>query len=120
MGIAYVYTEFIYVGIVAASYSVFRVFALLARKWVPQKWQSYEVGSVIGLLVGSAIIGLMVPIYFQYFAPNSTPITLGSGLAYLIWTFTTEIPFLLVLGPPIIEVIYRAFPNLRRKEETRE
>jgi hypothetical protein len=114
LAIAYFFTDIVYVGIVAASYIIFLVLVALARKW-----RSYEVGSVIGLLVGSAIIGLMVPVYFQYFAPNSTPITLGSGLAYLIWTFTTEIPFLLVLGPPIIEVIFRAFPNLRVREKTR-
>ena len=118
--VAYVYTDVIYVGIVAASYVIFVVFALLARKRLVHKWQSYNVSSVIGLLVGSGIIGLMVPVYFQYFAPNSTPITLGSGLAYFIWTFTTEIPFLLILGPPIISVIYRAFPSLSRKEEKRE
>jgi hypothetical protein len=115
LGIAYVYTDIVYVGIVAASYIIFLVFVAVARKW-----RSYEVGSVIGLLVGSAIIGLMVPVYFQYFVSNATPITLSSGLAYLIWTFTTEIPFLLVLGPPIIEVIYRAFPNLKIQETIRE
>jgi len=36
-------------------------------------------------------------------------------LLYLVWTFSTEIPFLLVLGPPIIAAIYRAFPNLKWK-----
>jgi hypothetical protein len=118
--IAYVYTEIIYVGIVAAAYVIFLVFALFTKKRVAQKWQIYNISSVIGLLVGSAIIGLMVPVYFQYFAPNAVPLTLGSGLAYFIWTFTTEIPFLLILGPPIISVIYHAFPNLNRKEETRE
>ncbi len=118
--IAYVYTDFIYVAIVAASYVIFLVFALLTKKRIVQKWQSYNVSSVIGLLVGSAVIGLMVPVYFQYFAPNSIALSLGSGLAYFIWTFTTEIPFLLILGPPIISVIYKAFPNLNRKEDTRE
>lgn len=113
LGIAYLYTDIVYVAIVAASYIIFLIFVAASRKW-----RSYEVGSVIGLLVGSAIIGLMVPVYFQYFAQDSTQITLGIGLAYLIWTFTTEIPFLLVLGPPIIEVIYRAFPNLKIREKS--
>jgi hypothetical protein len=116
MAVAYVYTDIVYVAIVGVSYVIFVIFALTIRRWFSPKWHSYEVGSVIGLLVGSAIIGLMVPVYFQYFAPNATPITLGSGLAYLIWTFTTEIPFLLVLGPPIIGAIYLAFPNLKNKE----
>jgi hypothetical protein len=116
-GIAYVYTDLVYVGIVVLSFGIFVAFALLIRKWFAKKWQSYEVAAVAGLFVGSAIIGLMVPVYFQYFAPNPAPITLAGGLAYLIWTFTTEIPFLLVLGPPILAVVYKAFPNLMPKEE---
>lgn len=118
--IAYLYTELVYVGIVLASYAVFLVLALLARKRVPAVWQSYNVASVVGLLTGSAIIGLMVPVYFQFFVSDPTSITLGIGLAYLIWTFTTEIPFLLVLGPPIVTAIYTAFPNLKRKKQQRE
>jgi hypothetical protein len=57
MLIAYFYTDLIYVGIVAASYAMFLALVLLSKKW-----RSYEIGSVIGLLVGSAIIGVMVPI----------------------------------------------------------
>jgi uncharacterized membrane protein len=117
MAIAYVYTEFIYVILVAVSYFIFLALALLIRRYFNQKWQSYQIASVTGLLVGSAIIGLMVPVYFQYFAPAVTPLTLGSGLAYFIWTFTTEIGFLLILGPPIIAVIYKAFPNFKPKEQ---
>jgi hypothetical protein len=120
IAVAYVYTDLVYVSIVVVSYIIFLVFALAIRKWFNPQWQSYEVGSVIGLLVGSAIIGLMVPVYFQYFAPNATPITLGSGLAYLIWTFTTEIPFLLILGPPIIGAVYLAFPRLKSQEAPEE
>src|SRR5690606_10357710 len=115
-GIAYAYTDIVYVGIIVASYVIFLVLALIARKRTSIIWQSYNVGAVTGLLVGSAIIGLMVPVYFQYFAPTATPITIGGGMAYFIWTFATEIPFMLVLGPPIISGVYKAFPNLRHKK----
>lgn len=120
MGIAYVYTDLVYVLIVGGSYVVFVIFALVIRKWFNPRWQSYEIASVVGLLVGSAIIGLMVPIYFQFFAPEATPVTLGSVLAYLVWTFATEIPFLLALGPPILGAVYMAFPNLKRQEQPEE
>ncbi len=115
-GIAYAYTDIVYVGIIVASYVIFLVLALIARKRTSIIWQSYNVGAVTGLLVGSAIIGLMVPVYFQYFAPTATPITIGGGMAYFIWTFATEIPFMLVLGPPIISGVHKAFPNLRHKK----
>jgi hypothetical protein len=119
LAVAYLYTDFVYVIIVGVSYVIFTFLALMIRKWFHSRWQSYEIASVIGLLIGSAIIGLMVPIYFQFFAPDAIPITLGSGLAYFIWTFTTEIPFLLILGPPLIGAIYLAFPNLKSQEALR-
>lgn len=117
--IAYVYASIFWVGVVVASYIIFLAVALLNSKW-----RSYEVGSVTGLLVGSAIIGSMVPLYAYLFTPlgqtQLAPFTLAGGLAVFIFTFVTEIPFLLVLGPPIIEAVYRAFPNLRRKEKPSE
>ena len=119
LAIAYFFTDFVYVGLVAVSFLIFLGFALLFRRYFGHEWQSFQVGSVTGLLVGSAIIGLMVPVYLQYFA-NSSPITLGSGLAFFIWTFTTEIGFMLALGPPIIAVIYLAFPSFKPKEHERE
>jgi hypothetical protein len=30
-----------------------------------------------------------------------------------VWTFATEIPFILLLGPPIAKAIMRAYPSLR-------
>jgi len=88
------------------------------------KWKSYVLGSTLGLLVGSSIIAAMVPLFSEFFImPGNTaiaPLGVTGGLVYLIWTFSTEIPFLLALGPPIIAAIYRAFPNLRVKETPRE
>jgi hypothetical protein len=109
--VAYVYTGFYGVGIVVGSYIVFLFFTRLASKW-----RTYEVGSVIGLIVGSAIIGSMVPLYATLFAPSLAPFSLAGGSSIFIFTFATEIPFLLILGPPIIEAVNRAFPNLRNKE----
>jgi len=107
----------IYAGIIFVSYVI-----LLVVVWLTPKWRSYEVGSMIGLLIGSAIIGTMVPVFSQFFimpaATELTPLAVAAGFGYLIWTFTTEIPFLIVLGPPILEACYRAFPSL--KPQTKE
>lgn len=104
-------------GVVIGSYIVLLIMVL-----VNTKWRSYEVGSMIGLLVGSAIIGTMVPFFSQFFImPGNTeltPLTVSGGLWYFVWTFATEIPFLIILGPPILEACYKAFPSLRpRKTE---
>lgn len=120
MAIAYFYTDFLYVELMAISYAIFLVVTTLIRKFVKHEWQGMQVAMVTGLLVGSAIIGLMVPVYFQYFAPEATQLTLAAGVAYFVWTFTTEIPFMLLLGTPIMAVIYRAFPAFKPKEQQQQ
>jgi uncharacterized membrane protein len=120
MAIAYFYTDIMYVWLVAISYIIFVGVALAMRKYIKREWQSLQVAMVTGLLVGSAIIGLMVPVYYQYFVPGAAQLTLAAGLAYFIWTFTTEIPFMLLLGTPITAVIYKAFPAIKPKEEPRQ
>jgi hypothetical protein len=117
IALAYVYVDLIFIAIAAISYVLFLVPVVVFRN---SKWRSFEMGSVIGMLVGAAIIGIMVPVYAQFFAPQATPFTVPVAMATFLFTFFTEIPFLIVLGPPIIWAIYRAFPNLRRKEEPSE
>jgi uncharacterized membrane protein len=89
------------------------------------EWRNYELGSVLGLLVGSTIIGLVVWAYSQIFV---LPTAVGGGfklpfyaaLIWLVWVFATEIPFLILLGPPIIKACQRAFPLLAsRKAESK-
>ncbi len=115
--IAYVYADIIFMAIAAACYIIFLVPTVALRN---SKWRSFELGSVIGMLVGAAIIGIMVPVYTQFFAPAATPFTVPVAMATFLFTFFTEIPFLLILGPPIIWAIYRAFPSVANKKEPRE
>ncbi|MGQ9565003.1 MAG: hypothetical protein ACUVT5_00455 [Candidatus Bathyarchaeales archaeon] len=102
----------IYAGIIIVNYVI-----LLIVVWLTPKWRSYEVGSMIGLLIGSVIIGTMVPVFSQFFImpgrTELTPLAVSAGFAWLIWTFATEIPFLIILGPPILEACYKAYPSLK-------
>jgi uncharacterized membrane protein len=119
--IAYVYTDLLYVGIIIGCFTAYLVVITTVKAWKNTKWLSYEIGSVFGLIVGSLIIGIMVPVYAVLFAPNATALpalTIAGVLSLFTWTFATEIPFLLVLGPPIIGAIYRAFPTLQKKTPT--
>ena len=117
--IAYFYTTPIAVGLIVAIYAIFVAVTLSSSKW-----RGYEVGSIVGLLIGSAIIGCTVPLFAAFFTPPGAeplaPFTLAGGIAVFLWTFVTEIPFMLVLGPPIIAAVKRAFPRLSRKAETSE
>lgn len=107
----------LFIGVMIASYIIAVTVGIL---W-PQ-WRSYGIGSVIGLGVGSAIIGFVVWAYSQFFI---LPPAVGGGsqlpfyvsLVWLVWTFATEIPFLIVLGPPVLKACYHAFPSLKPKEK---
>lgn len=117
IALSYLYVDLIYVAIAALSYVFFLVPVLLFRK---AKWGNFGLASVVGMLVGAAIIGIMVPVYSQFFAPQATPFTAPVAIATFLFVFLTEIPFLLILGPPIIWAVYRAFPNLKRKNAQSE
>ncbi len=89
--------------------------------WKPD-WKSYGLASVVGLLVGSAIIGFGLWTYSQFL-----PLPLGLGVErnapfyasflWLVWTFATEIPFLVTIVPPVVKICYEAFPFLAPKQE---
>ncbi|MFA5364210.1 MAG: hypothetical protein WC325_03405 [Candidatus Bathyarchaeia archaeon] len=83
--------------------------------WKPE-WKSYGLSSVVGLFVGSAIIGFTLLAY-SYFLP--LPLTgfehnapFYASILWLVWTFATEIPFLVTIVPPVLKICYKAFPSL--------
>jgi len=88
------------------------------------KWKSYEFASVVGLGVGSAWIGFGLWAYSQVLP---LPLALGwernapfyASFLWLVWTFATEIPFLVTLGPPILKACYKAFPSLKAQKKSR-
>lgn len=97
-------TLLLFLGTVGGSYLLIVIVAVLKPKW-----RSYSVGSIVGLGAGSIIIGLGLVAYF------GTP--LYYSLGWFVWTFATEIPFLLLLGPPVLQACYRAFPSLKPPNE---
>jgi hypothetical protein len=121
--IAYAYSglnlvgKALFIGVAAACYLLVVVPIVISRN---SKLKSFQVGSIVGMLLGAGIIGIMVPVYTQLFAKAATPFTVPVALATFFFTFLTEIPFILILGPPIIWAVYRALPNLKSKEDTRE
>lgn len=101
-----------FLGVLFASILIVIGFGL----WKPE-WKSYGLASVIGLLVGSAIIGFGLWGYSQILP---LPLTTGfernapfyASFFWLVWTFATEIPFLVTIVPPVVKICYRAFPFL--------
>lgn len=104
-------------AILVASYAIVIVFG-----YVRPKWRSFGAASVVGSVVGSAIIGLGVWGYTQFIAlpaaaGGASNLPYYAGLILFAWTFATEIPFMVLLVPPIGEACYRAFPSLKPEQE---
>ena len=82
--------------------------------------------SSIGLMAGSAIIGVGLWAYSQLFilpigGIRNAPLV--AALVWFLWTYLTEIPFLHFLLPPILEAAFRAMPSrlgILREERVRE
>jgi len=101
--------------VVAGSYIIFLVPVVILRN---SKWRSFEVGSIVGMLLGAAIIGVTVPVFFQYFTSAASPATAPLILTTFFFTFFTEVPFVLILGPPIIAAANKAFPALAKRNKS--
>ena len=103
-------TSMLFVGL-----CLFSVILTLIIYYLWPNWRSYGIGSIIGLGIGSAIIGIGVWAFSQFFILPSGDfqMPLYSSVIWFLWTFCTEIPFLVALVPPILKACYTAFPNLK-------
>jgi len=103
----------LFIGLSIASFSI-----AIAVGYLWPEWRSYGIGSIAGLGAGSTIIGFVVWAYSQVF---SLPEVVGGGFQlpiyvafiWIIWTFATEIPFLIILGPPVLKSVFKAFPSIK-------
>jgi uncharacterized membrane protein len=101
--------------------SILAVVTMFAFK---KEWRNFSVGTVIGQVTGAAIVAIAVWVYSNlFFSPNGyfkAPIQASFIPLIFVWTIATEIPFVLLLGPPIIKACYKAFPSLRLSQKTPE
>jgi uncharacterized membrane protein len=81
-----------------------------------RQWRSYAVGSVVGQALGAALLSVSYWAYSQlFFDPTGyvkSPLAASFVPILFVWTFATEIPFVLLVGPPVIKACYKAFPSL--------
>lgn len=118
-GLSTLTTVIVFVSTVGLSLVVI---AYVSNRW--PEWRSYSVGSVIGQGAGAAILSVAVWGYSQlFFSPTGYfkgPLQASLIPAIFVWTFATEIPFVLLFGPPVIKACYNAFPSLRQGETRNE
>jgi len=95
---------------------------VVSKRW--QQWRSYAVGSVIGMSAGAALLSVAYWGYSQlFFDPTGyvkAPLAASFIPILFVWTFITEVPFVLLVGPPIIKACYKAFPSLQTKIKAKQ
>jgi hypothetical protein len=115
LGGAIVTADFVYIAVLATVIPTLAVIAIVAIRW--KEWRSYAIAAVIGQAAGAALLAVTVsavsPFFLQYFGVAYGASTI---LPLFVWTFMTEVPFVLLVGPPIIKACYKAFPNLQRRQ----
>lgn len=96
------------------------VIMLLAVPYLARsRWANVQAASSIGLGVGSVIIGLGLVAYSSFFVMpqvlglGSSPLPLAFAIGATLWTYMSEIPFLLAITPPIVKAVEGAFPSLK-------
>ncbi len=85
-----------------------------------RKWMGYYAMGSLGLLIGASWIGIMVWAFSQIFVLPSGEMRLPlmAALAWMLWVYCTEIPFMLLLPPPVVEALRRGLPpGVVRREE---
>jgi len=101
--------------------SVLAVAVLFAFK---RNWANFSIGTLIGQGVGATIVALVVWAYSNlFFSPNgyfTSPISASFVPLVFVWTVATELPFVLLICPPILKVCYWVIPSLRFVPKTTE
>jgi hypothetical protein len=101
------------IAVISVTAITIIILILAYLKW--RELTSFMTSSVLGNAVGSLIVGFGVWTYSQFF---TLPMTMGENLpimaavTWFTWTFSNQMPFLLVLAPPITKAVWRIFPPL--------
>lgn len=95
----------------------FALFLGITKYW--KEFRSFGVGAIVGQAVGATIVAIGVWAYSQlFYAPNgyfTSPLSASFATLIFVWTFVTEIPFVLLVSPPVVRACRAAFPFLKPK-----
>ncbi|MGQ9543874.1 MAG: ECF transporter S component [Candidatus Bathyarchaeia archaeon] len=100
------------VSAVPGNFIGFYIFGLLVRRF---SWRNFIKATQVSLLIGNFIVAFLY-VYFRAFIEASLPVALREvwiyvSLGLVAWWYVTMLPFVLLLGPPLIRAVYKAFPT---------
>lgn len=95
------------VVLVFASVCIFSVLLSLVLSLLKPELRGFFAAASAALIIGSSIIGLGVWAFSQFFILPSGEkgLPVIAALMWFVWTYATEIPFLLFLTPPLIAAV---------------
>lgn len=106
---------------IIATASVIACIVIFAFK---KEWRTFTVGTIIGQSIGAIVVSITVWAYSNLFYSQNgyfkAPLPLAFIPFILVWTIATEIPFILIMGPPIIKASYKAFPSTNLTKKNKE
>jgi hypothetical protein len=98
------------------------LFVVISKYW--PEFRSFGIAAVISQSIGAVMVSIAVYGYSQLFFGQGqyfqSPIPATFVPLVFVWTFVTEIPFVLLISPPLIKIGYIAFPFLRKRQQTLE
>jgi hypothetical protein len=101
------------VSAVPGNFLGFYLFGRLVKRF---SWENYVKATQISLLVSNAIVAFLY-VYFRAFVEASYPVVFKEGWIYVslglvAWWYVTMLPFVLLIGPPLIRAVASAFPGI--------
>lgn len=91
----------------------------IAFGYVWPEFRSYAAASSIGCALKSTVLGFGIwgISQFNISTIGQFQLPLDIGLLWIVWTYSSEVPFILVVIPPVAKLLYRAFPVLKPQRE---
>lgn len=102
------------VSAVPGNFVGFYLFGWLMRRRF--SWENFVKTSQVTLLVSNVIVAFLY-VYYRVFVDASYPVAFAEAWTYIslglvAWWYVTMLPFVLLLGPPLIRAVASAFPGL--------
>lgn len=102
------------VSAVPGNFIGFYLFGWLMRRRF--SWENFVKTSQVTLFISNVIVAFLY-VFYRVFVDGSYPVAFADAWIYIslglvAWWYVTMLPFVLLLGPPLIRAVASAFPGL--------